>query len=201
MNKGIKRPGFPPYTINSAIDTLLKEEFDIHRENGTAHYVMEKYHIDALPYKCPQIDAWRHNFTGIQVKHTPTDFLVYGAVDDIWVNPHGELIVVDYKATGAKEYQIYDSYKRQIEIYQWLLLQNGHRVYQTGYFVFAKVDKSAGFAQAKLSFDLLLEPLEADTSWVEDMLYAARQALSAPVPGLSEGCAHCQFIKAAHERA
>jgi len=53
---------------------------------------------NAIPYKCKEIDTWRQNFTGIQFYHEPTGFLVFGAVDDVWINPQGELIVVDYKA-------------------------------------------------------------------------------------------------------
>jgi hypothetical protein len=193
MKKGIKRPQFPPYTINSAIDALLKKEFDIHRENGTAHYVMKKYNLAAIPYKCAQIDDWRHNFTGIQFYHKPTDFLVFGAVDDVWINPEGELIVVDYKATGAKEYKIYDDYKRQMEIYQWLLFQNGYKVSKTGYFLFAKVNKEGGFSEGKLSFNLFLEPQEGDTSWVEDILLKARQTLDAALPIYKNSCSYCQF--------
>ncbi len=60
--------------------------------------------------------------------------LVTGAVDDLWENARGELIVVDYKST-AKAAEITElneewhaGYKRQIEIYQWLLRQNGFTV-------------------------------------------------------------------------
>ena len=98
MNKGIKRPPPAPYTINTAIDGLLKKEFDVCRENGVAHYILKKYNINAIPYKCDQINTWRANFTGIQFHHKPTDFLVFGAVDDVWVNPEMELIVVDRKS-------------------------------------------------------------------------------------------------------
>ena len=38
-----------PYTINTAIDGLLKKEFDVCRENGTAHYIIQKYSINAIP--------------------------------------------------------------------------------------------------------------------------------------------------------
>jgi len=145
MKQGIKRPPPMPYTINNAVDYLLKQEFDIHREKGTPHPVMKKHKIDAVPYSHEKINTWRHNFTGVQFHHKPTDFLVYGAVDDIWVNPEGELMVVDYKATGANQHRIYDSYKRQMEIYQWLLRQNGFNVSPVGYFVFAKVNKAGGF--------------------------------------------------------
>ncbi len=193
MNKGIKRPPSFPYTINSAIDGLLKQEFDVCRENGTAHYLIKKYNINAIPYKCKEIDTWRHNFTGIQFHHKVTDFLVFGAVDDVWVNPEGELIVVDYKSTGANQHQIYPSYKRQMEIYQWLLVQNGYKVSKIGYFLFAQVNKTSGFAEGKLSFDLTIEPLEGDSSWVEETIINAKKAIDSPIPDIGSECPYCQF--------
>ena len=172
---------------------LLKQEFDVHREDGTAHYIIRKYSIDAIPYKCKEIDTWRQNFTGIQFYHKSTDFLVFGAVDDIWINPAEELIVVDYKSTGANEYRIYDSYKRQMEVYQWLLLQNGYKVSKTGYFLFAKVNKGNGFVGGKLSFDLSLEAQEGDSAWVETALPGARKILDKDIPTSAAECPYCQF--------
>jgi len=195
VKKGIKRPPSFPYTINSAIDALLKQEFDLHREDGTAHALIKRYNINAIPYKCKEIDAWRTNFTGIQFYHKATDFLVFDAVDDIWVSPAGELIVVDYKSTGAKEYQIYDSYRRQMEVYQWLLLKNGYKVSKTGYFLFAKVNKNSGFAGGKLSFDLTLEPLEGDNSWVEGAIIEAKKTFDSPIPIADPECPYCKFVE------
>jgi len=193
MKKGVKRPPPAPYTINSAIDGLLKKEFDVHREDGTAHYIIKKYKIDAIPYKCEQINTWRHNFTGVQFQHKATGFLVFGAVDDVWVNPDGELIVVDYKATGASQHQIYPQYKRQMEVYQWLLAQNGYKVSKIGYFLFARVNKDDGFAAGKLSFDLFIEPQEGDSTWVEEGLVAAKKTLDGPIPAFGEECPYCKF--------
>jgi CRISPR/Cas system-associated exonuclease Cas4 (RecB family) len=195
MKKGVKRPPPAPYTINSAIDGLLKQEFDVHREDGTAHYLINKYNLKVIPYKCDEINKWRHNFTGVQFHHKATDFLVFGAVDDVWVNPAGELIVVDYKATGAKEYQIYPGYKRQMEVYQWLLAQNGYKVSKTGYFLFAKVNKDSGFAEGKLAFDLFLEPLEGDNTWVEGVIFDARKAIDGKIPEAKPECVYCSFAK------
>jgi len=196
LRQGIKRPPPAPYTINSAIDYLLKEEFDVHRAKKTRHPVMEANQIDAVPYQHEQLSKWRHNFTGVQFEHEPTDFLVYGAVDDVWVDPKGKLIVVDYKATGAKQYQIYDSYRRQMEIYQWLLAQNGFDVSPVGYFVFAQVNKGGGFGNgaAMLAFDLFVEPLVGDHSWVEQGLKSARKTLDAPkMPEATPTCEHCLY--------
>ena len=221
IKQGIKRPQPPPYTINNAVDYLLKQEFDIHREKGTPHPIMKKHKVEAVPYKHEDIHKWRQNFIGVQYHHKPTDFLVFGAVDDIWVNPNGELIVVDYKATGAKEHQIYDSYKRQMEIYQWLLRGNGFRVADLGYFVFARVNKGDGFtdalrqglrvslsrtpqgdgsAIAALSFDMFVELQKGDASWVESVLASAREVYdSYETPRASGACKYCMYREAAED--
>ena len=200
LKQGIKRPPGFPFTLNNAVDFLLKEEFDVHRAKGTPHPVMKKNKIDAIPFQHEKLNQWRHNFTGVQFHHEPTDFLVTGAVDDIWVNPDGELIVVDYKATGAREHKIYDSYRRQMEVYQWLLRQNKFDVASVGYFVFARVDKGKGFGDgiASLAFDLFVEPLVGDDSWVEQALMSARKTLDEPkAPDSTPACDYCNYRRAA----
>ena len=199
VNKGTKRPPSFPYTINSSIDALLKQEFDACRAKGTPHELMKKFAVDAIPYQCKEIDQWRHNFTGVQSHHKPTGLLVFGAVDDVWVNPTKELIVVDYKSTGANEYHIYDSYRRQMEIYQWLLKQNGYALSDRGYFLFAKVNKGNGFEGGRLSFDLTIEPLEGDSSWVEAALLRAKETLQGSIPESAEDCKFCLFVSNARE--
>lgn len=205
MKKRVKRPQPAPYTINNAVDYLLKQEFDVYREKGEPHPLMAENKMDAVPYQTSELNKWRHNFTGVQHHHQPTDFLVCGAVDDVWIDSGGKLIVVDYKATGANQHQIYDSYKRQMEIYQWLLRRNGYEVSPTGYFVFARVNKANGFAvpaeasreggaMGNLSFDLFLESYEGNDSWVENALLNARDVLdSEEIPESSSDCEYCQY--------
>lgn len=192
--KGIARPFGAPYTINNAVDFLLKEEFDVHRKNGTAHWLITREGIDAIPFMHEDIDKWRHNFTGIQYHHKKTDCLVFGAVDDVWVDSKGSLMVVDYKASGAKEGELYDSYKRQMEIYQWLLRQNGFKVLKRGYFVYCRVNKDNGFAKGKLSFDIKVQPYDGDDSWVEDKILEARKILDGKIPDSSEECVYCSYV-------
>ncbi|MBI4042338.1 MAG: hypothetical protein HY391_02570 [Deltaproteobacteria bacterium] len=87
----ITRPSGPPFTLNLAIDRLLKEEFDQYRVVGKPHPVMEQYEIDALPLQHEQLDTWRNSRKGVQVEYEPSGFLVYGAVDDLWVSPKCQL--------------------------------------------------------------------------------------------------------------
>ena len=108
------------------MDKLLKKEFDIHRAKGTKHPLVEQYGIDAIPLAHEKIDEWRDSFKrGITFKLDGLNVVITGGVDDMWVNPEGEYIVVDYKATAKDtevnldaDWQI--GYKRQMEIYQWL---------------------------------------------------------------------------------
>lgn len=211
VKKNVKRPAMFPYTINNAIDFLLKREFDAYREKVTPHPIMAKNNIDAVPYRSPHMDQWRSNFNGVRHEHEKTGFLVYGAVDDVWVNPKGELIVVDYKATGANQHQVQDSYRRQMEIYQWLLRRNNFNVSPTGYFVFARANKTNGFAasaerspagevRAILPFDLFVEHHQGDDSWIERALANARQALdSDEIPSASPECGYCQYRNASSQ--
>ena len=55
-----------------------------------------------LPFAHKDLDDWRYTFTGVVALHEPTNLHVFGAVDDVWVNEAGELIVVDYKGRQAK---------------------------------------------------------------------------------------------------
>ena len=41
-------PGFP-FNLNSAVDTLLKKEFDYYRYKNQNHPLLEKYGVDARP--------------------------------------------------------------------------------------------------------------------------------------------------------
>ena len=198
-------PGFP-FNLNSAVDHLLKKEFDIHRAGKTTHPLMKEYGLDAVPFNHPDIDIWRENFKGIEYKHEPTGFVISGAIDDVWVTPTGELMIVDYKATSKdeeikeldQEWQI--GYKRQMEIYQWLLRQKGFTVSDTGYFVYANGLKDKKAFDGKLEFDVTVIPYEGSDSWIEKTLLELKQCLMGEtIPLASADCDYCNYREAAFE--
>ncbi|MDD5433237.1 MAG: PD-(D/E)XK nuclease family protein [Candidatus Pacebacteria bacterium] len=203
---GIAQPPSFPFTLNSAVDKLLKKEFDIHRASQTSHPFIKAYGLDDIvPYQNPLMDEWRNALTGgICYLHQPTNFYVTGGVDDVWENiKTKELIIVDYKATSKEsevnidaEWQI--SYKRQIEVYQWLFRQNGFRVSDTGYFVYCNgiTDKEA--FDAKLEFDVKVIPYTGDPSWIEQTLLDIKACLETELmPRANFNCAYCNYRKAA----
>ncbi|MEK9151401.1 MAG: PD-(D/E)XK nuclease family protein [Patescibacteria group bacterium] len=214
-------PGFP-FSLNSAVDTLLKKEFDIHRASGTAHPLMKTYGIDAVPFQHEQMDEWRDSLRhGITYLHPETNFFFTGGVDDVWARPvksgkvgakqfHGvksdqELIIVDYKATAKDGEVNLDAawqigYKRQMEMYQWLFRKNGFKVSDTGYFVYCNGRSDRKAFDGKLEFDITLLPYIGDDAWVSDTLIAARDCLMADkLPAPSTECDYCAYRAVARD--
>ncbi len=203
----ITRPSGPPFNINKAIDELFKKEFDVHRAAGTPHPIMADNQVKAVPYQHESLDEWRHNFTGVTTLHKPTNLHVFGAIDDVWVNDDGELIVVDYKATSKdkevdinSEWQI--SYKRQMETYQWLLRQNGFTVSDTGYFVYTNARMDLDGFNDHLEFRTKLIPYSGNDAWVEPTLKKMKETMEGDMPavGVAAMGGECDFCAYARSR-
>jgi len=198
---GIRRPSGPGFSLNSAVDALLKKEFDLLREKGEAHELMKHYHIDAIPFKHPDLDLWRENFKGMQYLHPKTNLIITGAIDDIWINSRKKLHIVDYKATSTSEEisleQPYkQGYKKQMEVYQWIFRQSGFAVDPTGYFVFANAGKNQPRFDGRLEFVLSIIPHEGDCSWIEPTILEIKKCLeSDKIPASGSDCEFCNFVK------
>ncbi len=203
---GIKRPSLPGFTLNLAVDELLKKEFDLLRKKGQAHELMKQYKIDAVPFKHPDIDMWRNNFIGKQYLHEGTNLLIFGSVDDLWVNKKDELIVVDYKATSTtKEISLDDkwkeNYKRQLEIYQWIYEKSGFKVAKTGYIVYANAGKNRAKFDAKLEFKLTIHPHKGKTDWIEPTIFKIKKTLdSNKIPESGGECEYCPYRQEASKK-
>jgi len=202
----IKRPSGPPFQINKAIDELFKKEFDVHRKEKTPHPIMVEYKVDAIPFAHDDLNKWRENFVGVGTLHEPTNLFIFGAVDDIWVDKNGELIVVDYKATAKQTEVSLDAdwqvtYKRQLEIYQWLLRANGFKVSDKGYFVYANglwTDQEGFFDS--MQFKTKLIEYNGSDKWVEATLDKMKKCLEGEMPEVGVAimggtCEFCEYAK------
>jgi CRISPR/Cas system-associated exonuclease Cas4 (RecB family) len=202
---GIGQPSGPPFNLNSAVDHLLKKEFDVFRAEGKPHPLMQEHGVDAIPYADERLSEWRENFKGVTYHHASTNLVISGAVDDLWINPKGEVNVVDYKATSKDsevnldaDWQI--SYKRQMEIYQWLLRRNGLSVSDTGYFVYCNGRRDRDAFNGKLEFAVKIIPYAGNDNWVEECIVSAHRCLSSPdIPPHNPVCDFCNYRAAVRE--
>ena len=153
-----------------------------------------------MPHAHPELDTWRSNFKGIRTEDRKNNFILFGAIDDLWRDlDTGALIVADYKAT-SKDAEVtldagwQDGYKRQMEFYQWLLRRQGLPVASRGWFVYCNGRRDLESFGNRLEFRVKMIPYEGDDEWVEPVLAEIRATLAAPQPpAFEEGCEYCAF--------
>jgi hypothetical protein len=204
--RGIPRPSGPPFTLNNAVDALMKAEFDRYRAAGEPHPLFATIGLDAVPFRHADLDRWRHNFTGVRWLDDATGWTLCGAVDDLWQARGGELIVADYKATARTEMptqkNVYPSYRRQMDVYQFLVRRQGFEVSNRGWFVYTNGDGRAAEFGDKLCFSTALVPYDGDDAWVLDVFRRAVATISqASPPPPAEGCEFCAYVAGASASA
>ena len=197
---GISQPAGFPFNLNSAVDNLLKNEFDHYRSIKKPHPYIERLGLNAIPFEHEKLDKWRHNFSGVVYQHNELKLHLFGAVDDIWINlDTEELIVVDYKATSKNseinlnaDWQI--GYKRQMEFYQYLLRNNGFKVSDTGYFVYCNGIRQKERFDEKLDFEIYLLDYTGNDGWIEKTLSSLIETIRGEeIPNHTDGCEYCAY--------
>lgn len=197
---GIGRPGGMALTLNNAVDLLFKREFDEYRTTQSPHALFASVGLDAVPFEHPDLNDWRHNFTGVRWTDAETGWTLFGAIDDVWQNADGRIHVADYKATskaGAVTANgLHPGYRRQAEVYQFLLRQQGLEISDTAWFVYANGIKTFERFDDCLRFHTVLLPHQGDASWVQDTFRSAvMMATNAKAPLASPGCTWCHYIE------
>ena len=194
-------PGFP-FNINSAVDELLKKEFDKFRIEKKPHPYMLETGKNLIPYQHQDLDDWRANFKGVQYTDTNLNLTFTGAVDDVWFDLDSEeLVVVDYKATSKNSEVSIDEdwqggYRRQIDFYQWLLRRNGFKVSNESYFVYCNGDKSKPSFNNKVEFKVSILKYIGDDSWVDEVLSNIKELLDKnEIPNYENSCSYCEYFK------
>jgi hypothetical protein len=209
--KGLKDPSMPGWALNSAVDELLKKEFDHYRKLQKPHPFVLKNKLNYIPFQHEQLDHWRDALRGgIAFTDSDTNLEIHGGVDDIWFNPdNDELIVVDYKAQSKEgtveteeylENKYHQGYKIQMDIYVYILRQMKFKVSDTAYFLVCNGLKTPEKFDATLIFDQTLVPYKTDTSWVKDKIFEMKKVLDAKkVPDINKTCEKCMFLATGKE--
>lgn len=203
---GLAPPSTIPLTLASATDALLKNEYDNVRGTGGNHPLWEREGLRVRAFQHPDFENWRQNFKGMRVLHQATGAVITGAIDDVWQDVDtGELHIVDYKSTSKQgepslEGGFGDSYKRQMEIYQWLFRQAGHRVSSIGYFLYVNGQKTGLFyeqgTEGRMRFRTSLIPYVGDDGWVSHAIQDAVACLaSSTQPTPSKDCDNCRYFE------
>ena len=200
----ISPPSGPMFTLNSAIDGLLKKEFDICRNEQSVHPALQALGETFFPLQDDRIDDWRNTRKGVAFHDPESNLVLTGAIDDLWITPGStDVHIVDYKTTakadavtelGSEEY--HDAYRRQLDIYNFLLTNNGLEMSSTGYWFYATAMKTLDKFDMKLNFVPSLIAYQCDTSWIADALQRAKAALETPtLVDPAPTCDTCSYVR------
>jgi len=209
---GLKQPGTPPFAINSNTDLLLKRDHDRYRGKSPSPIMKAQGLGHLRPYAHPDLNKWTDSVAfgkpgHFNCLHEETNILFGGGIDDIFENPAtGELHIVDYKSTSQeglgktvrdplddtflwpkddpmKKEDFKAGYRRQADMYQWILRRMGFKVSNTAYFLYVDglaldfggmLDEEDTEA-AWMKFEAKIMTYEGNDSWVEDALYRAKE--------------------------
>ena len=206
--KGLKDPGMPGWSLNIAVDELLKKEFDLLRNQKKPHPIFKKHNLNFIPFQHEKMDHWRNALTGgIAYLDEDTNLKIHGGVDDIWYDlDKEELVVVDYKAQSSNikvdtkpylESIYHQGYKIQMDIYVHILRKMDFKVSDTSYFYVCNGEKSYNNFQGKLNFTTTLVPYVTNTSWIQDKIIEIKKTLELDsIPEINRSCEKCMYINA-----
>ncbi len=218
--RGIDFPSMPGFNINEATDILLKKDFDKYRGTKTTHPFLKENGLEYLvPYDHEHFDLWTQSMhfgakDRMNTIHKGTNLKIGGGLDDVWLNTKTDkLHIVDYKSTSQKSNKgaitlddyYKGAYKRQMDLYIWIMRQKGFAVEDTGYFLYCDGDRFTdtpflGKEKAVMEFKMTLIPYESDLSWIEPILFQIKKVLTNQVcPSHSQSCEYGRFLRSISE--
>lgn len=216
--EGIKFPSIPGFNINEATDILLKRDFDRLRGTGKPHQFLEKIGYGHLsPFAHEHFEFWTQSLhfgadKRMNTVHDATNLKIGGGLDDVWINSQTSLLhVIDYKSTSQKspnkaitlDDQWKAAYKRQMDLYVWVMRRKGFHVSSVGYFLYCDGDRFSDYHflekdQASMRFKMQLIPYETNSSWIEPTLIKIKECLhSKERPKHHPECEYGQFLSKA----
>ena len=201
--RGIPRPSGPPFTLNNAVDALMKSEFDRYRAAGEPHPLFATAGIDAVPFRHADarplaaqlhrraLERRRDRLDAVRRRGRP----VAGALG----RADGRRLQGDRRAPRCRRREkLYPSYRRQMDVYQFLVRRQGFEVSDRGWFVYTNGDgRAAGFGD-KLGFTTALVPYDGNDAWVLDAFRRAVATIGqGEVPPAGAECKYCAYVASA----
>lgn len=202
---GVKRPSIPAFTLNKAVDTLLKREFEVYRRKQEVHPLFDAAGVNAVPYDGPELRTWLIQTKGITAFLADENVELSGSPDEVVRDAAGALSVVDYKATskrataqGLELAGMYAaSYVRQLSFYTYLLQRNDFKTSDKGYLLVANacVQNRRAFCK-RLTFETHLVSVSLDFAWIRTCIMQAYETASKDAaPTAPEICEYCKFAR------
>ncbi len=228
--RGFIEPDTPQFTMNSTTDKLLKKEFDLCRKDQKSHQILIENKLEhVIPYKnekeakniygdpiihseskkpYEKMEAWRTNYHGLQTRFKKTNFILYGSVDDIWLDTkNNSLILADYKSQANEKEVAQEtywdgdfkqSYQRQLNFYFYLLKQQNLKeiISNDAYLLVVNARGLENKFDNKLLFESTLIHTKVKDDYLENEIQKMIDVFNSDnVPDSNKLCKNCAYAR------
>jgi CRISPR/Cas system-associated exonuclease Cas4 (RecB family) len=196
--------------LYNKMDFLVKDYFDGFRAKGELPPQLEGLFEGKLFDNQEVLRKWRNWRTGLNFidKKVPirktnrgssisqsdigTGVKLVSALDDCLVSEDNRFLPLDYKSKGEIRDDSHIFHQNQLNIYTWLLDENGYPTKDVGYLVF--------FAPLEIlndnliKFNIIPKRIETSKDSAKELFYKAVNLLAGPMPFKHENCDYCRWI-------
>ena len=186
--------------MNMAMDSILKERYDLYRKQGKFPPESKQLVKDEVKVfrDLEKLTAWRSSASHLEVINEKAGYLLRGKIDDVFVEADGRLIPADYKSSGyapKEDKQRY--YRYQLAAYGFMFKHAGlpvsDRAYLLHYFITNSHD-----TVLDIPFSGHVDRVDIGDIDIDKMLRSIVKLLKAPYPGLNSKCENCDFYRDLH---
>lgn len=187
FNRKWNRPrGIFP-SLPSGMDVILKKHFDKFRDKGHLPPELRKNKecegmklFGITKEEKDLLEKWRNWRKGLQMEDKEGNIL-QGAIDNLMLNNHGKLVILDYKTRGfdLKE-DTHEHYRDQLNIYSLLLQRNNFEIEEFNFLIFY-IPKEV-LETGEVLFDKKLVRIKADPNSAQKLFEKALALLKGKCP-------------------
>ncbi|MCS7200941.1 MAG: PD-(D/E)XK nuclease family protein, partial [Patescibacteria group bacterium] len=130
---------------------------------------------------------WSKNLEFYNSKH---NIFYSGKIDDLLIDKNGSLVPLDFKTTLSEEFYVYESYKRQLEIYGYFLRKQSEVVSEVGVFYVVKIKIGENFEKKETREIVIQENLNYDV--YDEILENLKEVYFSSIePSPGKNCSFC----------
>ena len=190
--KGIHRPK-QTFALQSNFDAILKQYFDKFRRENKMPPELNGQVEGRLFENQELLNKWRNALRPVLTyKHPEHNFALVGGIDDCLFDK-GYYIPIDFKTTGSNNFHFNAEkyYQHQLDIYNFLLEQNGYKTKNTGYLVYYKPKEV--IARGVIEFQIAVKKMETSNERAKSLFEEGVKILLGPAPKSHSECEYCSW--------
>jgi hypothetical protein len=189
VNKGIRQPSIPVATITTGLDKVIKEYFNLYRPKGTLPPFLENKVPGKLIRDFPK-KGW------LDFKDDKLEATLGGYLDECLDLGNNFYAALDHKTRGSKPENTHKAHQFQMDVYTFLLEENGFPTKRLAYLVYY-IPKLVASEKA-IEFEIVPVEIKTDSERAKRVFYDAVSMLKESIPLASTDCDFCKWTATAN---